>query len=808
MITDKDIKAWFKVKSWKPFQFQEETWSSFLSGRSGLVNAPTGSGKTYSLLVPIILQHQKLNKKEAKGLSAVWITPIRALGKEILQSTERIVSDLGIDFTVEIRSGDSPAKIKAKHKTKLPNLLITTPESLHILMSQKNFSHLFKNTFSLVADEWHELVGSKRGVQIELALTRLRALNPQFRTWGISATVGNLAQATEVLLGTEYLNNPALINSGIEKKIEVKSIIPDEIEKFPWGGHLGINLLKKVVPIIQKSESTLIFTNTRAQSEIWYQKLMNEAPELAGLAALHHGSLSKKVRHWVEDALQSGDLKVVICTSSLDLGVDFTPVETIIQVGGPKGVSRFMQRAGRSGHRPGAVSRIYFLPTHSLELIEASALRQAIKDNFVESVEPFVRSFDVLLQYLMTLAVGEGFRPETVFEQIKSSHAYASISEEEWNRTLAFLANGGNSLKQYDEYKKTEVEDGLVVVKDRRLIRNHKMSIGTIVSDGLIKVKYKNGGLIGQVEEWFVSRLKPGDVFWFSGRSLELVSLKQMAALVINSKRKTGPIPSYQGGKLPMSSNMGEVIRQSLDRYINGELHDPEILAIKGLLDFQESRSKLPSNKECLIEYFKTAQGYHLIIYPFEGRFVNEGIASLLAYRISQTKSISFSMAFNSYGFELLSDQFYDIQEIVNQNFLSTENLYVDVLKSINDTEMAKRRFREIASISGLIFKGFPGQEVKDRHLQSSSELFFKVFSEYDPNNLLLLQSYEEAMSHQLEYERLRKALQRIEKQNIVLSFPERPSPFGFPIMVERLREKLSSESLKDRVEKLSVEYE
>ncbi len=617
-----------------------------------------------------------------------------------------------------------------------------------------------------------------------------------------------MTQASEVLLGADYLRNSELINSGIKKKIKVKSIIPKEIEKFPWGGHLGINLIKSILPIIKKSRSTLIFTNTRAQSEIWYNRLINELPELAGIAALHHGSLSKKVRHWVEDALQSGDMKVVVCTSSLDLGVDFTPVETIIQIGGPKGVSRFMQRAGRSGHRPGATSVIYFLPTHSLELIEAAALREAIEKNYIEKREPYIRSFDVLIQYLMTLAVGEGFDSEKTYNQIKTCHCFYSLTMTEWNRILNFLRTGGDSLGQYEEFKKTVIEDGLIKVTDKNLIRRHKMSIGTIVSDGVVKIKYKSGGFIGNVEEWFLSRLNPGDVFWFSGKSLELIALKQMTATVVRSKKKSGLIPTWQGGKLPLSSNMSDVIRDKLDQFMSGDFEDPELEAIRPLLEFQRDRSHLPTRNECLMEYFVTDQGHHLLVYPFEGIAVNEGIASLVAFRFSQNKSITFSIAFNDYGFELLSDQPFDASMIIEKNLLTPEGLYEDVQSSINATEMARRRFRGVASISGLVFKGFPGNNVKDKHLQSSSDLFFDVFTDYDAGNLLLQQSFEEAMTHQLEYERLRSALQRIEEQKLILKLPEKPTPFGFPIMVNRLREKLSSESLASRIKRMNLQFE
>ena len=372
-----EARQWFQSMSWQVATFQEEAWQAYADGKSGLVNAPTGSGKTYSLMLPTMLSETK-----GAGVRCIWITPIRALAKEILQSAERAIEALELDWTVDVRTGDTTTSQRAKQKKSMPNLLITTPESLHLLIGSKGYDKTFKNLSCVIVDEWHELMGSKRAVQMELALSRLRGLNPGLRTWGISATIGNMEQAVEVLLGPDFPeNDKVIIRADIHKEIEVVSILPDEVETLPWAGHLGIKMLKKVIPVLDDSESTLIFTNTRSMAEIWYHRILDVEPGLAGLLAMHHGSISRELRFWVEDALYTGLLKAVVCTSSLDLGVDFRPVEAIVQVGSPKGVARFMQRAGRSGHRPGAVSRIYFVPTHTLELVEAAALRQGIADN-------------------------------------------------------------------------------------------------------------------------------------------------------------------------------------------------------------------------------------------------------------------------------------------------------------------------------------------------------------------------------------------------------------------------------------------
>ncbi|MCB9298525.1 MAG: ligase-associated DNA damage response DEXH box helicase [Lewinellaceae bacterium] len=846
-------KHWFEQQGWQPFPFQLEAWRCYLEGYSGLVNAPTGTGKTYALAMGILLEGKSplptspggggdvpgdgclgtpfdsLSEKRpvaapaepapspsegvgrgpeaGPGLLAIWITPIRALAKEIQSSIQRAADDLGLGWRVAIRTGDTTSGERARQKKNPPQVLITTPESLHLLLAAKGYPRYFENLRAVVADEWHELVGSKRGVQVELALSRLKGMLPALKVWGISATIGNMDEALAVLLGnTLETGNYKVVRANIPKQIEIESILPDDIERFPWAGHLGIKLLEKVLPVLENSKSTLIFTNTRAQCEIWYQKLLEVAPELAGALAMHHGSIARELRDWVEDALHQGILKVVVCTSSLDLGVDFRPVESIIQIGSPKGVARFMQRAGRSGHQPGARSKIYFVPAHSLELIEAAALRRAIDQGELESRIPYIRSFDVLLQYLVTLAVSGGFRPEEIYEEVKGTYAFRSITEDEWAWCLDFITTGGQSLDAYDEYKKVVVEDGLYQVVSRRTAMRHRLQIGTIAGDANLTVKYVSGKRIGTIEEWFIAQLRPGDVFWFAGRSLELVRIKDMMVQVKRSQKKTGKIPSWQGGRMPLSSQLSSSLRFKMAQLSRRDFTDLELQKLEPLVELQARRSHVPNEEEFLIEYFQSREGYHLLFYPYEGRFVHEGMGALFAYRISRLQPISFSIAMNDYGFELLSDSEIPIEEALRQGLFATEGLSKDIPASINAAEMARRRFRDIAGISGLVFKGYPGKHKKDRHLQSSSQLFFEVFSDYEPNNLLLLQAYDEVRSFQLEEARLRAALRRIQGQRTVLSRPERATPFSFPIMVDRLRERLSSEKLEDRIRKMKLQ--
>jgi ATP-dependent Lhr-like helicase len=803
-------KEWFTFKNWKPHVFQKQTWKFIAAGCSGMLNAPTGYGKTYALWFGVLqdfIMRSKKSKGNKKGLHCLWITPLRALSKEIENAALQVSRDLNLPYTIGTRTGDTTAKEKAAYKKQLPHALITTPESMQLMLAQNGYAEVLKQLEFVIIDEWHELLGSKRGVQVELALSRLRAINPDLKVWGISATIGNLQEAKDILLG-DASQQAVLVKAEIEKKIIIETILPDELEKFPWAGHLGLKLGHKVLDVIHKSTSTLVFTNTRFQAETWYRHLLDLDPDLAGLLALHHGSLDEDTRKWVEAALHDGKLKAVVCTSSLDLGVDFRPVDTVVQIGSPKGIARFMQRAGRSGHQPGATSKIYFVPTHSLEIIEGSAMRYAIKNNKVESRIPYIRSFDVLIQYLVTLAVSDGFLPEQIFQEVKKTHCFDSMTWEEFNWCLAFITTGGQSLHAYDEFHKVIIENGYYKVIDRRIAMHHRMSMGTIVSSAMLQVKFVSGKYLGSIEEWFISRLRPGDVFWFAGKNLEFVRIKDMTVQVRSSTSKKGIIPSWQGGKMPLSTQLAATIRHQLNEYDKGNINDKELTFLAPLLEEQKKRSLLPNENQLLIEKITTKEGCHVFVYPFEGRYVHEGMAAIMANRIAMFKPITFSIAMNDYGFELLSDQDIPIEEAVDSDLFSPRHLNEDIEKSVNTTEMAKRRFRDIASIAGLVFTGFPGKQVKTKHLQASSKLFFSVFEDYEKDNLLLKEAYDELYDFQLEVVRLRNAFERIDQQEIIVKHLERFSPFSFPIFTERWREKFSNEDIETRVMRIKAQLE
>jgi ATP-dependent Lhr-like helicase len=809
------VRGWLGAKGLHPFAFQEEAWQLYAEGLSGIINAPTGFGKTFSVFLGVIIDWINRNpdyqNKTKNGLQLLWITPLRALAKDISRAMEIALEELNIPWKVAVRNGDTAVSEREKQKKQMPEILIITPESLHLLLASKNYRELFKTLNCIAVDEWHELLGSKRGVQVELALSHIKKLrsgeNGLLRIWGISATIGNLEEAMKVLLADDD-ENGVIVRSELKKEIAIHTILPEAVERFPWAGHLGLKMIQHVLPVIYKSRSTLLFANVRSQAEMWYQALLDAAPDLAGIIALHHSAIDGEMRTWVEEQLHLGKLKVVVCTASLDLGVDFRPVDTIIQVGSPKGIARFIQRAGRSGHEPGAVSNVYFVPTHSLEIVEAAALQKAYEQQLIESRMPVVMAYDVLVQYMVTRAVGEGFVSEELYREVISTHCFADLTADEWNWLLAFITTGGTTLQNYEEYHKVVNIDGVYRVTNRRVAMRHRMHIGTIVGDSLMRVKFITGGFVGTIEESFISRLIPGDAFVLAGRKLELVMVKDMIAYVRRSTAKNAIVPSWMGGRLPLSAHLGEVLRKTFE-LAGTDPQSHELLEfLIPLFDKQKDMSYIPKENEVLIELIDTKDGYHMFVYPFEGRLVHQSMASLLAYRLSLIMPISFSIAMTDYGFELLSDQAIPINEENIRSLFNPDNWYVDLQRSVNAAELGKRKFRDIAVIAGLIFQGYPGAQKKQRHLQNSTALIYEVLTEHEPHHLLLQQAYNEVLTYEVEAARLYNSLERIYNSNIIISRPADLTPFCFPIKVDSLREELSSEKLADRIKRMQAQLE
>jgi ATP-dependent Lhr-like helicase len=813
---------WFASRGWTPFQFQRDVWQAYLDGHSGLIHAATGTGKTLAAWGGPIedwLRHEgrdragsasgKVRRDAAPPLRIIWITPLRALAADTEEALRQPLTDLGIPWTLESRTGDTTLAVRARQSRRLPTALITTPESLSLLLTRPDARDLFQDLRAVIVDEWHELMGTKRGVQVELALARLRREAPQLRCWGVSATIGNLDEAARTLLGASAAERAPRIISGVDPKaVVIDALLPPVAERFPWAGHLGTQMLPQVLQAIEEADSAIVFTNTRSQTEIWYRAIIEARPDWSGTVALHHGSLDRKRREWVEDGLRNGTLRCVVATSSLDLGVDFSPVDRVLQIGSPKGVARLLQRAGRSGHRPGATSRVTCVPTNALELIEVAAARDGVERRAIESRLPVDRPLDVLAQHLVTIALGGGFESRAMLAEVRSAHAYRDLSQAEWEWVMHFLTSGGDALRAYPEYSRIVERDGRFVVENREIARRHKMTIGTIVSDGQIGVFYLQGGSLGSVEESFIARLKPGDRFSFAGKPLEFVRVRDMKAWVRRAPNTKGAIPRWMGSRLPLSGQLAALLRDRLGEASAGEFRGPEMESVRGLLEVQRKWSRIPAADELLIERVKSREGWHLFVYPFEGRLVHEGMAALCGYRLSRIRPISFSMSSNDYGFELLAPTEPPLDDALAAGLFDRERLLEDILAALNSTEMAKRQFRELARIAGLVFPGLPRSGKSARQLQMSSGLFFDVLRRYDPDNLLLEQATREVLERQLESTRMGRTLARIGDSRVVITNPKRPTPLAFPLVVDRNRDKVSSEALSDRIRRMQLALE
>jgi ATP-dependent helicase Lhr and Lhr-like helicase len=813
------IHDWFEINGWEPFPFQRAVWQAYQDGESGLIHAPTGTGKTYAVYLGALARWMDTNpppydtvskRKQTAPLTVLWVTPLRALANDTARKLTAPVTAFGLPFSVETRTGDTSSTVRGRQSKRLPTVLVTTPESLSLFLARANAHDLFKTLACVVVDEWHELMSSKRGVQVELALARLRRWRPELQTWGLSATMGNLQTALCALLGTERATAGRLVHGTVDKSIVIDTLIPPTVERFPWAGHIGFKLLPDVIAGIDAAQSALVFTNTRNQTERWYQAILNARPDWAGQIALHHSSLDRKTRDYVETALRDGLMKCVVCTSSLDLGVDFYPVDRVFQIGSPKGVARLLQRAGRSGHQPGATSRVTCVPTHALELVEAVAAREAALAGHIEDRPPVHNPLDVLAQHLVTVGLGGGFQPDALYDEVRTAWAYRDLTLAEWQWTLDFVMHGGDALTAYPQYNRVQPDDtgDRYRVPDKTIARMHRMSIGTITGDAALTVKYLNGKTIGTIEESFISRLKPGDKFTLGGKVLTFVNVRDMTVRVRRSKGSKGVVPRWYGGKLPVSEQLTDAIRRKLDDARAGRFDSPEMQAVRPIFALQARWSAVPALDEVLIETVKTREGHHLFVYPFAGRLVHEGLAALFAYRLSRHMPITFTLASNDYGFELLSPEPAPLSDVLDAGLLDVATLDDDIIASLNAAEMAKRQFREVARVAGLVAPRFPGGQKSARQLQASSSLLYEVLANYDADNHLLAQARREVLDRQLEGSRLRAALERMAASRLRHTAPRRPTPFAFPLLVDRLRQTVSSETLEDRIQKMVIRLE
>lgn len=797
------IEQYFHERDWTPFDFQRSTWDAFRNGRSGMVHAPTGLGKTLAVYVAPLAECAEEGGRFG-GCEVLWVTPLRALAADTLRALREPLGFFLPGADAEARTGDTSNAMRAKLRKRLPHTLVTTPESLSLMLTHPDTRDKFAGLRVVIVDEWHELLGNKRGVQMELCLARLRAWIPKLRVWGLSATLGNMRQACDVLLGNAS-DQAEMIAADVGKKTTLETLVPDEIEHFPWAGHLGTRLISRVAKEIENARTTLLFTNTRSQTEIWFQELMEIRPVWKDVIAMHHGSLDREERDAAEAGLRDGRLRCVVATSSLDLGVDFSPVDQVIQVGSPKGIARLMQRAGRSGHRPGADSRILCVPTNAFELIEFAAARDAIGNRLIEPRIPLLRPLDVLAQHLVSCAIGEPFSPAAMRREVCSSHAYRDLTDAEWDWVLGFISNGGKVLSSYPGYQKARLIDDRYVVDDKRMILRHRLAIGTISDDPAVTVRFANGKTLGTVEESFVSRLRTGTMWVFAGRKLQLVRLHGRVATVKPATGKgAGQVAIWSGGKMPLSSELSTAVRHRLSGR-GGPAKEMD--AVKPILEIQRTWSEVPGGDAMVVEFTRSKEGEHLFFYPFAGRLVHEGLAALVAHRLTERVGEAVVTTQNDYGFSLTAHRGLALGERELRSLLSVDHLLEDLLECLNAAGLARRQFREVARVSGLVLPQPPGRSAKPlRELQSSANLLYEVLERYDPHNLLIQQSRREILEKQLELTRLQSLLADLAGRPMRLIETQRLTPMAFPLWADRLNATLLGPDAAGRLEAMLSE--
>ena len=778
--------------------FQRAAWSAYADGASGLIHAPTGSGKTLAAWGGAV---RELRDVPGQGLQYLWITPLRALAADTARALDRPLAHAGLHDAVALRTGDTSAHRKRKLMNQPPPALVTTPESLSVMLSYADAPQRLKNLRAVFVDEWHDLLDTKRGVLLQLTLARLRGWNPGLKTWGLSATLGNLDDAAGALVGVDV--ESVIIAGELDRPVELVSLLPDAIDRFPWAGRVGIRQLKAVVDRIDAAGTSLLFTNTRSQAEIWFNAIQAVCA-WPDRVALHHGSISRELRQQAEQGLADGSLKCVVATASLDLGVDFSPVDQVLQVGSPKGIARLIQRAGRSGHRPGGTARIVCVPTHALEIAELAAVRERLASGRVEPRQPLRLALDVLAQHVVTAALGGGVAADALFDEVRTTHAFAELEPAQWQWVLDFVTRGGPALEAYPAFQRVEAVDGALRVPNRRIAMLHRLNIGTITADGALAVKFQKGGSLGQVEERFLARLRPGERFVFAGRVLELVRIRDMTAYVRAAKTNKAQVPAWQGGRLPLSTLLAAGLLKLFEDFSADRLPaSDEARAAEPLMALQREVSALPARDRLVLEQVASREGAHWFVYPFAGRLAHEGLAALLAWRIARERPVTFSITINDYGLELLSAEAVDLDAADWRQLFDPEHLERDIVESLDAANLAKYRFRDIARIAGLVQQGYPGRGKAVRQIQASSGLIFDVLSEHDSDNLLLAQARREVLEAQLEVRRIRAVLERSRNQRFELRAPERLTPLAFPLWADRLRAHLTSEDWQARVERM-----
>ena len=793
---------WFEQKGWQLYPHQKQIIESWQTGHSVLLVAPTGAGKTLCGFLPSLLDIHDKNRGKATCLSdqaskkqkihTLYISPLKALAVDIARNLQQPVSEMGLDITVETRTGDTPISKRNRQKHSPPDFLLTTPESLELMLSWQEAVELFADLRCIIIDEIHAVVGSKRGDLLSLSLAALRQLAPNAQTIALSAT---LAQP-ETLLGWigDTDQKKQLIIPDLTKHIDCQVHITAK-DDLPWAGHSAFYALETIYHHIQSHETSLIFVNTRAQAELLFQALwhMNELNLKIGI---HHGSLDVSQRRKVEAAMARGELDAIVATSSLDLGIDWAEIDLVVQVGAPKGTARLMQRIGRSGHRLDAKSKAIIIPANRFEVFEAFAAKINLEGQLIEALELAEGSLDVLAQHIVGRALAAPFDADKLYEQVITAPPYAELERNMFDKVLDFVSTGGYALDHYRQFHRlVKGVDGLWRVTSKQVATRWKMNVGAIVESSTMKVKIKSGPVLGEIEDYFVQNLTLGDSFIFAGRIVEFRGIKTHTVEVVPSQAKEPKVPAYAGGRLPLSPGLADSVRELLN--------DPELehllpLPVREWLAIQKRRSSLPTKDKLLVETFPRGAKHYMVCYSFAGRNAHQTLGMLLTRRMERIGLSPIGFVATDYAIAV-----WTLHPVTSpETLLSPDILGDDLEEWMAETTMLKRSFRQVATIAGLIDKNIPGHEKTGRQMTVNSDLIYDVLRQHQPDHLLLLATRKDAARGLTDIKRLSELLNRYQGQ-ITHQALSHISPLSVPLILEVGKEAVSGAGINEMLDEL-----
>lgn len=772
-VLPKKFIDWFQQKGWRPHPHQLDMVAADGRGAHTLLVAPTGGGKTLAGFLPSLID---LVSNPTEGLHTLYISPLKALAVDIQRNLMTPVEEMGLDIRIETRTGDTPANRRQRQKENPPQILLTTPESLGLLISQPESFTLFKSLHRVILDEVHAIAGTKRGDQLALCLARLSKIAPDLRRVGLSATVAWPDDLRRYISPCADADEVVTVTGMGAKRADVRLL--ETAVRLPWSGHYGLHAIPEIYQEIKKTETAIIFVNTRAQAELVFQELWR-ANEDALPIALHHGSLARDQRRKVEAAMADGSLRAVVATSSLDLGIDWAAVDLVVQVGPPKGVSRMIQRIGRAGHRLDVPSRALLVPCNRFEVLECRCVIEGVAEGTLDGDPPRDGGLDVLCQHIMSLACAAPFRADDVFAEIRQAAAYQTLTRDAFDAALRFVEDGGYALKSYDRWKRLFLTAaGTYEVANPRLAHRHRMNIGTIVEAVTLKVRLRGGGVLGEIEEYFATGLEPGDTFVFAGRMLRFEGIKQTAVEVSVARGKDPKVPAYMGGRLPFTTLLSDRVRATLaDPTSWVELPDQ----VREWLNLQQWRSLLPGRDGLLVETFPRAGKEYLVAYSFAGRNAHQTLGMLLTKRMERLGLAPLGFVASDYVIAV-----WGLHAAKDMQALFDEDMLGDDLEAwMEESSLMKRTFRNVAVIAGLIERRQPGQEKTGRQVTFNSDLIYDVLRRHEPDHVLLQATRADAKGGMIDVGRLAEFLARVKSGGIRHRRLDRVSPLAVPILLE-----------------------